>query len=300
MELVHAGLAQPQALLGGNRRRHQPVRRRIVVESVEQPRQPVGHAGAALGAELGDGGEFHHRHDARNDRRLDSRGARAVEKPQEHVRAKEELRDRAGRAGVELALEIVEVESGARRVGMDFRVSRDVDFEVADLLQAFHQVGRVGIALRVRLVAADALGQVAAQRHDATDSRAPVTRRDGVDIVTRGARNREMRGRVQRGLGTDAAHGLVRRLGPAGAAAGAARDRDEARPQRLESLDRLPQPLLHGRALRREELERNLGRGRAVRRGFEHAAGGLLPRAHEETSETLVGATSARRSSSRP
>src|SRR5207247_1929857 len=52
----------------------------------------------------------------------------------------------------------------------------------------------------------------------------------------------------------------------AGRSAGTVGDRDKARPQRLEPLDRDPQPLLHLRRLRREELE-----GNARRPGIEIA-----------------------------
>src|SRR3954452_8086565 len=67
-----------------------------------------------------------------------------------------------------------------------------------------------------------------------------------------------VRGGLQRGFLADAAHGCMGAL--AGGAAGSVSNRDKARPQRLEPLDRGPQPLVHVRRLRREELEGNARR----------------------------------------
>ena len=62
-----------------------------------------------------------------------------------------------------------------------------------------------------------------------------------------------MRRGIDAGLGLDARHHAQRAL--AGRAAGAVGDRDEARMQRRELVDRVPEPLLHDVGLGREELE---------------------------------------------
>ena len=65
-------------------------------------------------------------------RRVDTRGRAAIAEAQEQVGVVEELRDRARRAGVDLALELVEVELGARRLRMLLRIRGDGDLEVTD------------------------------------------------------------------------------------------------------------------------------------------------------------------------
>ena len=72
--------------------------------------QPRRHGGAAARGEALQLRETRDRQDARHDRRLDAGRRGQVAKAQEHVHVEEELRDRARCAGVQLALQIVEIE----------------------------------------------------------------------------------------------------------------------------------------------------------------------------------------------
>ena len=84
----------------------------------------------------------------------------------------------------------------------------------------------------------------------------PIIARDLVDFLAGRADAGQMRRGRQRGFLEDP---LDRRVGAlSGRSAGAVGDRDEARLQRLEGLDRLPQRLLHLLRLRREEFEADL------------------------------------------
>ena len=72
---------------------------------------------------------------------------RAVAEAQIRLGVEEELRDGAARAGIDLALEIVEIGRGARRLGMGFGIGRDADLERRDAQQAGDEVGGIGIAV---------------------------------------------------------------------------------------------------------------------------------------------------------
>ena len=74
--------------------------------------------------------------------RGNSGGKAAVEEAQIDIRIEEVLRDRAGRASVQLALEVVQIVGGAECTGMRLRIGRNRDFEVGDMLQARDKVGR--------------------------------------------------------------------------------------------------------------------------------------------------------------
>src|SRR4029450_12208361 len=91
--------------------------------------------------------EARDRQDAGHDAGMYARRGAAVAESQETVRVEEELRDRALRAGVELRPEVVELEIGARRLGMHFRIGRDGNLEVRDRSQALHQIDRIRVAL---------------------------------------------------------------------------------------------------------------------------------------------------------
>ena len=90
------------------------------------------------------------------------------------IPAEKELGDGPRRPGVDLALQVVDVVLGAFRFRVDFRVGGDADFEVGDLLQPRHQVGRIGVAAGVGPVAILTFGRVATQRHDVLDTSLPI------------------------------------------------------------------------------------------------------------------------------
>src|SRR5437763_8310976 len=79
-----------------------------------------------------------------------------------------------------------------------------------------------------------------------------------------------MRGGFERRLIADPAHGRVGAL--AGRAAGSVSNGDEARRQRFEPFDDLPEARLHLRRLWREELERHARRGAVEIRSEEHTS----------------------------
>ncbi len=113
-------------------------------------------------------------------------------------------------------------------VGWRLRIGGDRDLEIRDALEPGDQVGRVGVALRMRGVAL-AGRRVAPQRHDVAHAGVPVLPRDVVHLSAAGADAGEVRGRRQRRLRHDAADGRVgARLR---AAAGAVGDGDEPRGQ---------------------------------------------------------------------
>ena len=108
-------------------------------------------------------------------------------KPQEHVDIEEELGDRPVGAGIELALEIVEVVAGAARLGMGLGIGGDADLEIGDALAARrpdrrHRHSRRDAARNRRRQPAR---RVAAQRHDMADARPPNSARATASISSR-------------------------------------------------------------------------------------------------------------------
>ena len=77
----------------------------------------------------------------------------AVAEAQKHIDIEEELGDRAAGAGIELALQIVEIVAGAARRGMGLGIGGDADLEIGDALQPGDEIGGIGVAARVRRIA---------------------------------------------------------------------------------------------------------------------------------------------------
>ena len=139
---------------------------------------------------------------------------------------------------------------------MHLRIGRHGDVERRDLLQAGDELGGVAVAARMRPVAGTGFGGIAAKRDDVAHPDVPIVARDSVDLLARRCNARQVRRRRELGLLEDP---LDRRVGAlSGRTAGPVSNRDKARMQRLESLDRLPQVLLHLLGLRREEFEADL------------------------------------------
>ena len=176
-------------------------------------------------AGLGDVGD---RQDAGHDLGVDPGRGGLVAEAEEAVGREEELGDRAVGAGVDLALEIVEIGGRVGRIGMAFGIGGDRNLERRDLLQARDQLGGIGIAVRMRR---ERLRPARADRRAGRrcgGRRPPNRRARSSSISSRLALDAgEVRGGGERGLAGDPRDGGVGAL--AGRAAGAIGDRDEAR-----------------------------------------------------------------------
>src|SRR5690242_12217227 len=268
MELVDALGIQAAAEIPRDRCGDHAASLDVVVEAVEHVGQPTRHLGAAQAGHLLDALEVRDRHDARHDRHVDAGLRRGLAEAQEVVALEEELGDAAVGAGIDLALQVLEVGIDARRIGMLLGIARDADLEVADLLQAGDQCGGIGVAAGMRAVlAAHAARRIATQRHDVADAGVPVGAGDIVDLALGGGDAGEMGGGLDAGLLLEPHHRLVRAL--AGRAAGAVGHGEESGLERRETLDRLPQGALGRLGLGRRELERDLQPLRAAGGEFD-------------------------------
>ena len=287
MEMADAGRVQHAALFRGHGGGHQPAGRRIVVQALEQLAHPGRQRGPAGGAELDHPAVIGHRQDAGLDGNRDAGGPGAVHESQVGAGVEKELGDGAAGAGVDLALEVVQVGRRAGRLGMGFGIGGDADLEIGDLLQARHQVGGVGVAAGMGPVGARALGRIAAQGHDVADSLLPIAPGDGVHLARRGPDAGQVGGGFQGRLAEDPGEGGVGAL--AGGAAGAVSDRDEGGSHRRQPLHRVPQGLLHLLGLGREEFEGHgdvPGKGRrdgAFRKLLQHLVHGAASLAPSHT-----------------
>ena len=86
----------------------------VVVEALEQAGEPGRYLGAAQACHLQYALEVRHRHDARHHRHVDAGRRRLVAEAQEVVGLEEELGDAAVSAGIDLALEVLQVGLGVR------------------------------------------------------------------------------------------------------------------------------------------------------------------------------------------
>ena len=161
------------------------------------------------------------------------------------------------------AREVVEVEVRVRRFRVHLGVGRDRDVEIADGPEPLHEVGGIREAAGVRLVGRLPGRRVAAQRDDVSHARVPVAARDVEDLLARRADAGQVRGRRKRGFAQDAGDRVVRAL--AGRPVRTVGDRYEARRERRETLDGLPQRALHLRVAGRKELERHENRPQQLR-----------------------------------
>ena len=130
MELVYALADQLANLIDGNARSDERARMGIVIESVEQPQQPVRHTCATARREALHLREAGDRQNSGHDRYVDAGGGAAVAEAQIAIVVEEELRNRPGRAGIHLALQVHEVGLGRRRLRMDLWIGGDRNFEL--------------------------------------------------------------------------------------------------------------------------------------------------------------------------
>jgi hypothetical protein len=196
-----------------------------------------------------------HRHDAGHDWNLDAARANPVEIAKIEVVVEEHLGDGAGRAGIDLGLEDIDVGIEVAAFRVLFGIGGDGNLDIAMLpLDAGHQIRRMAVAIRMGGVGgADAIRRIAAKCDDVADADLVIAVDDIVDLAARRADAGQMRGRDQAGLGQDAGDGGVGAFPRR--SAGAIGHRDESGCQRRETLDGLPQISLHLLGLRREELK---------------------------------------------
>ena len=172
---------------------------------------------------------------------------------QEHLSVEEELRDRTLGAGIDLALEIIEIELRVGSFGMGFGIRSDRNVEVGDSIETRHQIGGVLISARMRRVSFASLRRIAAQGHDVSNARLPVRARHVVHLLARRGDTRQMCRRRKSRFRQNPANCGMRAV--TRAAARAVRDGDKARTDGCKSEDRLPQRLLHLFRLGGEKLE---------------------------------------------
>jgi hypothetical protein len=175
---------------------------------------------------------------------------------QEQPGIEKELGDRSRGAGVELALQVIEVEFRAWRLGMHFGVSRDRDVEVCNFPQSRDEIGRICITAGRRQVFPAAGGRITAQRHEVANAHIPVFARNIVDLLPARINAGQVRSDGEVRFINDALDDVMgafsrRSIRPVGHG-------DEVRRERLKPLDRFPQSLLHLLGVRREELKGNL------------------------------------------
>src|SRR5579862_3198593 len=113
MEFVDPALAQPATLQCGDIDRDRRAGFRIILEPLEAQREPFRNGRAAHRGEFLHLRKIGDRQDAGDDRNIDSGGARAIEQAEEGAVIEEELRDGTAGAGIDLALQIVEIGLGA-------------------------------------------------------------------------------------------------------------------------------------------------------------------------------------------
>src|SRR5437870_4388696 len=116
MKVADAAGVELTAQFGGDGRGDQLPSGGQIVEPFEEMAEPGGNVGPAIGGHALDPGEIGDGHDAGHDLDVQASGRNLVLEAKEAIRSEEELRDRAIGAGVDLALEIVEVGPAIGRV----------------------------------------------------------------------------------------------------------------------------------------------------------------------------------------
>ncbi len=286
VKLIDTVLAKPLHLLDRHMSGDHAAGLGIFIETLEASAQPVRNGrAAALGKSqhLRKSGD---RQNPRNDARGNTGGCAAIAIAQEHLRIEKELRDGAGGARIDLALEVGQVGLDAARFRMAFRIRSHRNLELTGALQAAHQVRCVCEPAGVRLIAATApasqsigpgavpewlrgrcsgIGHrgIAPQRDEMPHTAPPIVSSDTDDFFAGSAHAGEVRCDQQIRFTQDPHHQIMGSR--AGRAVGAIRHGNESRPQRRQALDGRPQLVGHRGIARREELE---GHGHRFRHGF--------------------------------
>ena len=150
MQMRDAAVDEVDHLLGAYRRGDEAAGRRIVFETLEALGEPGGHARAGAAGEIGGLLEILHRHDARHDRDFDPRRGGDVEKAEIDGIVEEELGDRAVGAGVDLALQRLDVVQQGRALRVLFGIGGDRDLEIAGALDRGDEIFGALVAFGVR------------------------------------------------------------------------------------------------------------------------------------------------------
>src|SRR5687767_10944924 len=251
MERRRAAVAQAAAELGDDVRAELAHGFGIVAEREHPLLDPARDFGTARFGEALELREIRDRHDARHDRRGDPRAPRVVDEAEIRVGVEEVLRDRAVRAGVELALEVLEVAREAVGLRVHLGIARDLDVEpVAGFLaDESDEVARIAELAHRR----HARGHVAAQRDDAPAAEREVALEQRANLVGAPAHARDVRRGVEAvsfAQHLDRVDGVVERR-----AARTERHADVLGRERLELRERLLELLALLVGLGREELE---------------------------------------------
>ncbi len=134
MEIAHTACIEAAAQLRRDGRGDEVARGGAFVQPFEQAVHPVGDLRPAQPRELARLRHIGDRQDTGQDRCIDARLGNCIAKAEEGVGGEEELADRARRARVDLAFQIVEIGLRAIGVGMRLGIGGDGDFEVGDVL----------------------------------------------------------------------------------------------------------------------------------------------------------------------
>src|SRR3981189_1257482 len=165
---VDAVLGELLHLAGCDGCRHQLARFGVVVEAFEFLREPVGYGRARAGHEVAGLLEVVHRHNAGHDRNGDAARPNPVEIAKVEVVVEEDLGDGAGRAGIDLGLQDIDVGIEVAAFGMLLGIGGNSNFNVAVLpLDTGNEIRRTAIAVRMRSVGrTDAAWRIAAEGDD--------------------------------------------------------------------------------------------------------------------------------------
>src|SRR5258706_10901374 len=183
MELRKAARTQLLNLLSENRRRDNAATFDIVIKTAIGARQPGRNLRTALGRHALDTAEGRRRHDAGDDRNADRGRDAAIAKACDGIIVEAELAKRARRAGIDLALQQIDIVLERWRVRMTFGIAGNADLERCDLAQGGNEFGRGGIAALVRTIMSAHLRHVAAQRHDVADACVPIALHHLLDLA---------------------------------------------------------------------------------------------------------------------
>ena len=226
-----------------------------LVKRLIQPRRNLRAAGQC---EFARADPVFNRQNAGDDRRVDPCRRTGIAEAEKGLCFKEELRDRLGRACVNLALEPVDVGLLIRSLGVLFRVGANADCELAGVGQGRNQLAAIGKALRVRHKPVRALGRVAAQGdnlgHASGGELVGNLQRLGAAGIDAG----QMRRHIEAGGLVQGAHRLAGQF--AGGAARAIGHGHKPWVERRKRVDRLPQAKRGLKRLGREEFKRDTRR----------------------------------------